>query len=566
MKKIAASLTAFVMLLSQTLSITNVFADVQFPQNCARLGFSGNPTIADASNVSSVDVQYTNGNVTVSGTSLYASGSEVCVLVTAQSSSATLTTTGNGSYVGKLTINGADVTTFPHVVSNLQVNQFTNVDVDFSIPPVSAPVTYSATSGDPVDRIAINNGEYDFSNNPVSYDYDNSGTVTIEVETFATLNRLIELKINGTDYSSQLANTKTALLGIVGGQTLHYVVNVPYDIAYTITTKTERFTSTDAVMGSFLWSYKDADRTAHNDDYVGHGRLQLISVKYNNQTYTSENIGIPGAPGYIQWGEETDAEGTFGQAMLPTEAEVTVRLMPDPGYQLTSFEINGGVFQAGDYDNIGVYTFTVPGGNFHLGAHFTKVDNAVNADEADAVTSGSIKIGNGEIDNGTVRLDVRNATDISPDTIEGFNENTGDYNLKTILDIKLFNTIYKGKADETWDTQRDELNNEATITLQLDEGVDGNDIVIIHEKHDAEGRIIGYEVIPTVYDPVNHTITFKTSSFSNYAIATRTIASPNTGEITKGGASATAESDILSLLNIVALIGIAAVMSKKFSL
>ena len=59
--------------------------------------------------------------------------------------------------------------------------------------------------------------------------------------------------------------------------------------------------------------------------------------------------------------------------------------------------------------------------------------------------------------------------------------------------------------------------------MKLAEGVDGNTVVIVHEKHDGT-----YEVIPTTYDEKTHTISFKTSSFSNYAIASANIANSNT--------------------------------------
>lgn len=49
---------------------------------------------------------------------------------------------------------------------------------------------------------------------------------------------------------------------------------------------------------------------------------------------------------------------------------------------------------------------------------------------------------------------------------------------------------------------------------------------------------------------------FFNSSFSNYSIATRTIAAPDTGVITTEGASAV-ESNILTVFGVVALLGIA---------
>ena len=257
---------------------------------------------------------------------------------------------------------------------------------------------------------------------------------------------------------------------------------------------------------------------------------------------------------YINWHEFN--AGQEGSAFLPTGAEVTVKLIPNAGYQLTSFGINGGEFAP--QAQIGTYVFDMRGGTAHLWANFARVNDAVKT-VADVITAGNITLGSGEIANGTARLDVSNATNLDPTEISGFEQNAGNYNVKSILDISLYKTIYKGKPTEAWDTQIRDLQNEATITLQLDESVDGNDIVIIHEKHDGT-----YEVIPTTYDPVAHTITFRTSSFSNYAIATRTIGSPDTGVMTRESASASENTDVtIQILGTLALWGLVAFIAKK---
>ena len=84
-----------------------------------------------------------------------------------------------------------------------------------------------------------------------------------------------------------------------------------------------------------------------------------------------------------------------------------------------------------------------------------------------------------------------------------------------------------------WSNKIDELDNEATISLKLAEGINANDIVIVHNIHDGEE----YEIIKIdSYDPETNTITFKTKSFSNYAIATKenktgiTASNPSTGD------------------------------------
>ena len=103
-------------------------------------------------------------------------------------------------------------------------------------------------------------------------------------------------------------------------------------------------------------------------------------------------------------------------------------------------------------------------------------------------------------------------------------QNSG-YDISNFVDISLFNTVYKASAAASWDTQVNELEHKATVTLKLDDGVDGSNFVIIHEKHDGT-----YEVIETTYDLETNTISFEVDSFSNYAIASKPVAgTPNSG-------------------------------------
>lgn len=174
----------------------------------------------------------------------------------------------------------------------------------------------------------------------ITYPYDiNTQNVAFE---FVTLihERYTSIKINGIDYSSYIPgytsseNPKTdaqieeevlAAIDFNGNsQTTSTVIpDVPRADSYTIEVSRKDITTEDSVywlVGNFLWSYL-----------------------------------------------ETDA----GSAVLPSGAELTVALIPEYGYQLISFGINGGTFETGD--EVGVYTFTIPRGNFHLGAHFAQI-------------------------------------------------------------------------------------------------------------------------------------------------------------------------------------------------
>ncbi|MDO4752630.1 MAG: hypothetical protein Q4A36_00080 [Candidatus Saccharibacteria bacterium] len=430
-----------------------------------------------------------------------------------------------------------------------------NTYADPPQPDTTAAVHYTYDGNGAAD-IFINNvmleqGEPD-PHPPVSGEFDGTinyhsggfNTVNVTLTTFVTLSTITSVSINGTPYN--VPTDRATLLGNVEWPVLKYDLgDIPKADTYNITTTTAPST----LMGNFSWSYKDSDKG--QDNYVDNGIITLVELEYDNQKYYSKaDIDAANLP-YLRY-EELD-NGAYSEIAIPTGTKVTLKLMPNVGYQLTSFTVNGGRFEA--QEEVGVYSFESVSGNFHLGAHFTAVDDAVAA-EAEAVESGAITLGGTEFDNGTARLDVKDV-DLDAEDIADFEDAAGDYKVKTYLDISLFQIIYKGTATDTWDEQIRELDNEATITLKLDESIDGNEIVIVHQKHDGT-----YEVIPTTYDPVNHTITFKTSSFSNYAIATKTVASPDTGVMTSEGASAI-ESGIMPLITIITLPGLAVFVTKK---
>lgn len=562
-KKLLGIIMAFTLLISLIIpSVSKVFASA--PANTGDYGalqINSNKTlivseVTDEESVSLTfkDGETTVGTATVTGTGLYTTGNNNLVYT---NNDVTVTANPEDGYEVSMVLNGnnvtspAEVTGFvaggaPQIVDinfaeegsdpgnggggNQQGN--TNGTVHYEYTGVEAHITINGGEFDtnPVTNPDIagaggeNGGQFD---GPISYDYE-SGQVEVCVETLFT-DRLTELTVNGVSVVTDDNKTPDELLHMTRGQTIHYIVNVDKADNYVISSTSVANEGEYMTVGNFLWSYMDVDKGT--DDYIGYGNLELINLNYNGVDYSLEDI-VLGDYGYIDWREweNNDTHQMEGGALLPAGATLTVRLMPKAGYQLTSFTINGGEFEAGDDDHVGIYTFEVPRGNFHLGAHFTKVNNEVDAEDAEVIESGSIKLGGLEesMTVGTAKLGIKDV-ELDPSQITNIKDAANGYDVKTYLDISLFNTIYKGTADDSWDNQVEELDHEATITLQLSDDVDGNDIVIVHELHEGD-TIIGYEVIPTVFDPVKHTITFKTSSFSNYAIASRTVTSPKTGD------------------------------------
>ncbi|MGN0622351.1 MAG: hypothetical protein ACI4JA_00205 [Oscillospiraceae bacterium] len=351
-------------------------------------------------------------------------------------------------------------------------------------------------------------------NQAVDYTYGGNGNVDFYITSFINA-RYTSFKINGTEYYDQLPTPDTpegrrALLEANKGQINEFKLTVPYsENGYVIEAAQKFLDDSDAdymMVGNFLWTYTDKNQ---GDDYIDHGRLELIKMEYDGETYLPEDLNNPGTA--FDWGQNENG----GSAVLPVGSVVTVKLVPEYGYQLTGFGINGGSFGTGDEQS--TFTFEIRSGNAHLGAHFTPVDDKVAA-TAEAVTGGSIEIGADEINTGTVVLSVDDADALSDEQVESFETAAEGYEVSAYLDINLDQVIYKGtdNADDAWKNELSELQNEATITLTLDEGVDGSEFVIIHEKHDGS-----YEVLPVEFDDEANTITFATSSFSNYAVAAK---------------------------------------------
>ncbi len=388
-------------------------------------------------------------------------------------------------------------------------------------------------NGHPAIEISVNADEPNLDNDQaltaqgttVSYNWNSGETVTIGfhclfiyVPTSITINGVQKLTA---------APSNQELLNHYSQQMYHFEFEVDKADTYTISTTAVAGNASNTPIGNFLWNYDHPE----SDDYVSHARLEVVSVEYNGETiYTAGSGNQANYGGAQEWNNDTtDEHGDhIGSATLPAGAIVTMRLIPEYGYQLVNFGVNNGNFDA--QETPCVYTFVVAPGNFHLYADFEPVENEVDADSTNVVSGGSVVLNGAEssMEAGTARLDVSDAN-LEPAQISGFEGAAAGYRVTNYLDISLFNTIYQGSETESWDTQVHNLDNSATITLQLAAGVDGNAVVIVHEVSPGV-----YETIPTVYDPVARTITFTTRGFSNYAIASRTVETTDNSNSSEG--------------------------------
>ena len=392
----------------------------------------------------------------------------------------------------------------------------------------------------------INNSDMKrFAKDEVNYIYENSNIVGLESKGNAELqyNReenqpvtfhirtqwndiITSIIINGVSYSTP--QTKDALISAFSGGGIGFdIENVPYAENYVIEVEGRKQNENEIILGNFGWTYDPNTNEFSDDDKIPNGTLEFVEAKYNNHTYTSvEALNAVG--GVFNWKSANKDNDPYGEARLAVGTELTIRLVPDKGYQLTELTLNGFPFTPGEEP--GLYTFTIGGGNWHLGANFAEVGNEVDA-TASSIKNGNINLslnGDDSFVNGTAKLEVKNMGTISQERTNEFvsKAETDGYEIDSYLDMSLYNTIYKGgKKDingklEAWDTQVDNVVNNASITLELNEDMANKQIVLVHETHEGN-TITGYEFVEATYNESDNTITFETNSFSNYAIAVK---------------------------------------------
>lgn len=385
---------------------------------------------------------------------------------------------------------------------------------------------------------------------PVDFNSESTDTnVTIYFRSLFLWEYKDKVTINNIDYSIPFDYTnREAWLDHYDHQEIVFGISVPKanDNIYNTVVKLQP--AEHVFIGNFLWTanpdeefrFDPQGNKEENDDYVGHSKIELVRVKYkrNGQTITKEKDELYGLGGIDEHGNQftqlssgdqgvevglTEITASDGKkyeegSMVVTEgAEVTLKIVPDYGYQATSFGINGSDLITGD--NISEFTFVIREGNAHIGAKVTAVENDVKS-TSNAVTGGELILPDGEISTGTARLSVSDAN-ISEEKQEAFEQQAGDeYEISSILNVGLNQVFYKGNnGSDVWTGEAlEELNGEAAVGLALKEKIDPENAVIIHNIHDGEK----FETIDIRgYDPDTNAVYFPAKTFSNYAIAVK---------------------------------------------
>ena len=280
----------------------------------------------------------------------------------------------------------------------------------------------------------------------------------------------------------------------------------------------------------FSWSYDSRVQEVDIDKFTSHGTIEVVSATKDGASVI--NTHNPDNAPYWTEGTETihmeeddpergHHEWDEMQGKFEAGTKVVVRLVPDRGYQLTHFTISNIEKTTTPVDGVNEYTFNLVRPDYYnLCAVFTQVEDEVDSSGAAKVSGGNVSFAEGEVENGTVALNVSDAT-ASLSEQRKFAQMAYDdgYKIDQTLSIGVEQRFYKATENATRDQcwvqpMNQELSAPANIELNVS-GITSADIEILH-NHNGK-----YEVIPAKYE--NGVVSFKTGSFSDFAIVTKEV-------------------------------------------
>ena len=222
------------------------------------------------------------------------------------------------------------------------------------------------------------------------------------------------------------------------------------------------------------------------------------------------------------------AEKASGQCNVPVNSYVTVKLTPDPGYQILCASLNGMPLTP-DEDTPSQFTFQITS-NIHFQAVFEKASDVVDVTGAQDVSAAQITGTTDVVDNGNVALTVTDDADYN--AAEALRVVNGTK--VEALDVEVDQIIAKAgnlteaeqqKAregtlavteDKYWKQKMTELEKQVNISLDLDHvTLAANETLVVVRDHKGECT----EIPVTVSTENNEvSISFASDKFSTYTI------------------------------------------------
>ena len=253
---------------------------------------------------------------------------------------------------------------------------------------------------------------------------------------------------------------------------------------------------------TITWAY---DKQTYGDDaYLEHGKAYVIAIEGVNDLHSIPFANNPG-----------DAKG--GHIAVETGKKVTIKLIPDYGYQIAGVRLNGGETLTPDANNISTFTFVMGDGNVHFKGIFTKAADTISVSGSNAVGQASIQDGSNAAPSGNLRLTVADNKSYNTDSVKNMVKGATS---AQAIDLTLDQIVSKGNGTN-WENNITEFDKPITLNIEL-EDYDANYDYTVVRNHDGDIA----ELETSVADG---SISFKTNRFSTYVIVKKAKNSSNQG-------------------------------------
>lgn len=245
----------------------------------------------------------------------------------------------------------------------------------------------------------------------------------------------------------------------------------------------------DHSVRTITWAY---DRQTYGEDaYLEHGKAQVVAVEGVYDLYSIPFANNPG-----------DEKG--GHIAVEAGKQVTVRLTPDYGYQLTDVTLNGGVTLAPQAE-VSTFTFTMPDTNVHFKGIFKQTQDEINT-SGTKVFSASVENGANAAPSGNLRLTVE---DSDANTTNALAQVENAVSAEAV-NLTLDQIVSKGNGTN-WENPVTQFGQPVKMNLKVVDYDTAAGYAVVRE-HDGNLTKLTTSVSE------NGTLTFETNQFSTYFI------------------------------------------------
>lgn len=237
------------------------------------------------------------------------------------------------------------------------------------------------------------------------------------------------------------------------------------------------------------WAYDD---TYGEDGRIEHGTAEIIKI--NGQDVSQMTFSnFANNPG--------DKSG--GHLAVKRDDVVTIKLIPDYGYQLSGASING--VTLAPQTEVSTFTFKMPDTNVHFKGIFTQTSDEINT-SATKVSSASFENGANAAPSGNLRLTV---ADSNEDTTNALAQVANAVSAEAV-NLTLDQIVSKGNGN-SWETPVTQFGQPVKMNLKVADYDTAAGYAVVREHNGNLTKL-------TTSVSEDGTLTFETNQFSTYFI------------------------------------------------